>query len=414
MASGRVNKVEIFCVPVFSALVMKAWRLPFSKRRINRDPWDDFGGSGGLDEHIRALRDRFGRILGGGRPSNGSNFGKLLGGGPSLRIMGLAGFVVLILWLLGGIYTIDEQERAVVLRLGNFESIATPGLNWNPLFIDRVYVENISRVRQHTHESEMLTRDVNIVRAPVTVQYNIKDIKDFVLNVEDPESSLQDVTESALRHVVGNSDMDGVLSTNRAEISLAVQARMQEFLDLYGTGLDVVRVNLLKGNPPDEVQEAFIDVVKAAEDRERSRNEAEAYANRIVPEARGRSERIKNEGRSYRASVIAEAEGAAQRFKALLTEYEKAPEVTRQRIYLEAIEEVLAENSKVIVDVQGSGNLFYLPLNELTRSSSVLPTDEDRQVGEDRLAELVRQSVQDYVAPRLRERASSNSRSGRR
>lgn len=357
-----------------------------------RDPWEEFGGASQLDEHIRRLRERLGQGLGFGSPRSGGGMAL-----PPMRAIGLGGALLALLYGMGGFFTLDEQERAVVLRLGNFHRVAGPGLNWRPLLVDSVYPENVSRVRQHSHESEMLTMDENIVSAPVTVQYDILDIRKFVLNVENPERSLRDVTESALRHVVGHSRMDGVLSTNRFAIALDVQERIQQYMDLYETGLRVVAVNLLKGNPPRPVQDAFVDVVKAAEDKERLRNEAQAYANRILPEARGEAMRKINEGRAYRDSKINAATGEASRFEALRAEYAKAPQVTRRRLYLEAVEEVLGNTSKVLVAVQNGNNLLYLPLPQMAAASAAAAGAG--AAGSTKLDEAVSRALQNMELP---------------
>ena len=218
----------------------------------------------------------------------------------------------------------------------------------------------------------MLTEDENIVELPMTVHYNIKSIKDFLLLVKDPEISLRHATESALRHVVGSTGFDEVVSTGRQQLSVDVRARLQTYLDNYGAGIHVVKVNILEAKPPSAVKAAYDDVIKAREDRERLVNEAEAYANGIVPEAHGRAARVIEEANAYKAQVVAEAQGEAQRFTQVLGEYEKAPGVTRERLYLDAIQDVLESTSKIMVDVEGGNNMLYLPLDKIVQQSSVV------------------------------------------
>ena len=216
----------------------------------------------------------------------------------------------------------------------------------------------------------MLTEDENIVELPLTVQYNIADPKAFVLNVKNPELSLQQASDSALRHVVGSSKLDEVVSIGREQIGVDVQVRLQEYLDNYGTGIQVVKINIQEAKPPTEVKDAYDDVIKAREDQERLVNEAQAYSNGIIPESRGKAQRIIEEANGYKAKVNVEAKGEATRFENLLTEYKKAPEVTRERLYLDAVQDVMSKSSKVLVDIEGGNNMMYLPLDKLSQQRS--------------------------------------------
>jgi len=207
----------------------------------------------------------------------------------------------------------------------------------------------------------------------LTVHYNIKSVKDFVLNVKAPEHSLRHATDSALRHVVGSSGLDEVVSTGREQLSVDVKERLQTYLDSYGTGIKVVKVNILEAKPPSAVKAAYDDVIKAREDRERVINEAQAYANGIVPEARGRAKRVLEEAKGYQARVVADAEGETERFEKLLAEYQKAPEVTRQRLYLDTMQSVMENSSKVLVDVDGGNNMLYLPLDKIMQQQASSP-----------------------------------------
>ncbi len=339
-----------------------AWNEPGGNGK-QRDPWG--GGDQGppdLDEALRRFRNKLGGALGGGGDGSG-------GGGADARlnagILGLIVLLVLGLWFYLGIYVIDEQERGVVLRFGRYHQTLDPGLNWKPRLIDQVIPVNVTRERQYGSEGRMLTQDENIVEMQIVVQYNIGDVKSFVLNVRDPEFSLRQATESALRHVVGSSKLDQVLSEGRGQISVDVKLKLQSYLDNYGTGIQVVKVTIQEAKPPAQVKAAFDDVIKAKEDEERLKNEASAYANGIVPEARGRAQRMLEEAAGYRSKVVAEAQGEAQRFEKLLTEYRKAPEVTRERLYLDSLQRVLGGSSKVLVDVDGGNNVLYLPLDRL-------------------------------------------------
>ena len=339
-----------------------SWNEPGGGNR-QRDPWGGKDqGPPDLDEALRKLQDQLNGL-----------FGRRSSGGGSKGAGSLIGIVVVIavtVWGLMGLTQIGEQERAVVLRLGEYNRTAQPGLFWYPRGIDSISRVNITQVRSAQFRETMLTQDENIVDVSMSVQYVIDNPKDFVLEVRDPERSLQHASQSALRHVVGDSSMGLVLTEGRAAIAVQVRERLQQYLVNYTTGINVQKVNIDDASPPSQVQEAFDDVIKAREDEERVKNEAESYANGIVPEARGRAQRIKEEAEAYRQQVIAKATGEAQRFDQLLAEYEKAPEVTRERLYIDALESVLANTSKVMVDVEGGNNMMYLPLDKLAPAAA--------------------------------------------
>ena len=366
------------------------WNEPGGK-----DPW----GSGGnsppdLDAVLKRFSDRLNRIFGGGDRG--------LGGGPIVAVL----IVLAALWFLSGWYQVDAQQQAVVLRFGKFHQITTEGLHWRPRFVDQVIKVAVTTERRYETQprNEMLTEDENIVELPLTVQYNVGDVKDYVLNVRDPELSLREATDSALRHEVGSTKFDAVISTGRAELSVAVARRLQTYLDQYGTGINIVKVNIQEAKPPSAVRAAYDDVVKAREDRERVINEAQSYANGVVPEARGQAQRTIEEAQAYRERVAAEAQGEAQRFEKLLTEYRKAPEVTRQRLYVEAVSEVVGGTSKVLVDVSGGNNLIYLPLDKLTGSERPAKGDTSR-LSNDQLKDIAGRA-----ADLLRRQAASTPR----
>jgi membrane protease subunit HflK len=337
-----------------------AWNEPGGGNN-SRDPWG--GGNQGppdLDEALKKLQQRFGGLFGGG--GSGGSGG---GGSASASVLFVIFGGALLIWALMGFYQVDEQERAVVLRFGKYHATARPGLQWNPPLIDEVIRVNTTKVRAASFREIMLTQDENIVEVRMSVQYVIDDVKNFVLEVREPESSLQHAAQSALRHVVGGMTMDLVLTEGRAQIALEVQDRLQDYLTSYTTGIRVSKVNVDDSKPPTQVQAAFDDVIKAREDEERVKNEAQSYANGIVPEARGKAQRAIEEASAYKEEVIANAEGEADRFLNLLAEYRKAPEVTRERLYLDAIQNVFASTSKVMVDVKGGNNMMYLPLDKL-------------------------------------------------
>ncbi|HBD13393.1 MAG TPA: FtsH protease activity modulator HflK [Porticoccaceae bacterium] len=370
-----------------------AWNEPGG----GKDPWG--GGSGAnppdLDAMLKKYSDKFGRFFGGGE---GKGSGLLLG----VLIVAAA------VWFLLGIYQVDAKEKAVVLRFGVFDEsygIVGDGLHWNPPLIDTVQKENVTEERQYQSRGQMLTEDENIVELPLTVHYNIKNVRDFVLAVKSPESSLRQATDSALRHAVGSMKLDDVLSTGREQLSVDVQTRLQTYLDNYGTGINVVKVNILEGKPPSAVKAAYDDVIKAREDKERLINEAQAYSNGIIPEARGRAQRQLEEANAYKARVVAEAEGDARRFEQILSEFDKAPEVTRQRLYIDAISEVLENTSKVMVDVESGNNLLYLPLDKIVQRAPASKIGNNKSLSTSDIS-----IIADEVIEKLRRQSGSSLR----
>jgi len=343
-----------------------AWNEPGGGNNKPKDPWGSGNqGPPDLDEALKKLQAKLGGLFGG----RGSTSGGGATSGFSGAALGVLAVVAVLIWALLGVYQIDEQERGVVLRFGKYYDTVQPGLHWNPPLIDDVSQLNITRVRSASFHETMLTQDENIVDVKLSVQYVINDPVNFVLKVRDPERSLQHAAQSALRHVVGGISMDMVLTEGRAQIGVDVQQRLQEYLDMYQTGILVSKVTVDESKPPAQVQSAFDDVIKAREDEERVQNEAQAYANAVVPEARGGAQRQIEEANAYKEQVIANAQGEAERFNRLLTEYQKAPEVTRERLYLDAVQEVFTKTNKVMVDVEGGNNVMYLPLDKLTGQS---------------------------------------------
>ncbi|QEY65224.1 FtsH protease activity modulator HflK [Metapseudomonas lalkuanensis] len=355
-----------------------AWNEPGGNSN-NQDPWGgrrggDRKGPPDLDEAFRKLQDSLNGLFGSGKKRGGGDDGGGRSGGFGLLGIGLA--LLAVVWLYSAVYVVDEQEQAVVLRFGKYYETVGPGLNIYFPPIDRKFQENVTRERAYSKQGQMLTEDENIVEVPLTVQYKISNLQDFVLNVDQPEVSLQHATESALRHVVGSTEMDQVLTEGRELMASEIKERLQRFLDTYRTGITVTQVNVQSAAAPREVQEAFDDVIRAREDEQRAKNQAEAYANAVVPEARGQAQRIIEDANGYRDEVIARAQGEADRFSKLLVEYHKAPEVTRQRLYLETMQDVLANTSKVLVSGKdGQSNLLYLPLDKMieNRGTSQAP-----------------------------------------
>jgi membrane protease subunit HflK len=333
----------------------------------DKDPWGNRGDQGppDLDEAIRKLQGQLSGLFGGGGSTGGSSSGGLSAGSIGLLLVVLAG-----LYTFSGVYQVDEQERGVVFRFGKvMEQEITPGLHWNPPLIDQVELVNVTQVQSHSHQASMLTKDENIVDISLTVQWVIASAADYLINVRDPKKSLDQATESALRHVAGSSTMDQVITDGREAIAIEVQERLRSYLSTYGTGIDITKVNIDRSAPPVQVQEAFNDVQKAKEDQQKFINQATAYSQQIVPEARGKAQRQLEEAQAYRDRVIARSEGEAERFEKLLGEYRGAKQVTRDRLYIDALENVFKNASKVMVDVEGGNNMMYLPLDKLTQQS---------------------------------------------
>jgi len=382
-----------------------AWNEPGGGDNKPKDPWGGGGGDQGppdLDEALRKMQEKISGLFGRGRGGSGG------GGGPAISgaLFGVIIAGALVVWGLMGFYQIDEQERAVVLRFGKYYSTSQPGLQWNPPLIDQVITINTTKVRSAKVREIMLTQDENIVEVSLSVQYVIDDPAKFVLKVRDPERSLQHATQSALRHVVGGTDMDSVLTSGRARIAVDVNSRLQDYLDLYETGIRVSKVNVDESKPPTQVQGAFDDVIKAREDEERVKNEAQAYANGIVPEARGAAKRQLEEANAYKAEVIANAQGEADRFNKLLAAYQKAPQVTRERLYLDAIQQVYGNTNKVMVDVEGGNNVMYLPLDKMASQAAARVGTAGASVNASNIRELT-----NAVTEQLRRDAAASGRS---
>ncbi|MFT4677630.1 MAG: membrane protease subunit HflK [Patiriisocius sp.] len=361
-----------------------AWNEPGGGNQGGKDPWGnkDDQGPPDLDEAFRKLQNNLSEMF-GGKKSTGGGGGGSVGKGFSVGMLGVIAVVFLLGWAAMGVYQIDQQERGVVLRFGKqLDEVILPGLHWNPPLIDRVLTENVTRVRDIRIDSEMLTQDENIVKVVnMTVQYVIGDVKLYLLKVKNPDVSLIQATESALRHEVGSAVMNDVLTEGRVVLGTLVQSRIQDYMNDYKTGITVTKVNIDETAPPDAVRAAFDDVIKAKEDEVRFRNEADAYANQVVPEARGEAQRLLEEAEGYKQRVISQATGEASRFNQLYAEYKAAPEVTRERIYIDTMEAVMSNSTKILIDTEGGNNILYLPLDKIIESSQGRNGDRQTNFG---------------------------------
>ncbi|OFE13716.1 HflK protein [Pseudohongiella acticola] len=355
-----------------------AWNEPGNNGK-DKDPWGSGGGGGrrgddqgppDIDELIKNLGKKFNGLFGGKGGSGSSGSGSGGGAGASAGLLGGLVVLAVVVWAAMGFYTVDEAERGVVLRFGELrDEVVMPGLRWNPPLIDDVQKVNVSRVNTRSYSNDMLTTDENIVTVSLSVQYIVQDPVQYVVRVRDPQSGLDQAVESAIRHVVGGTTMDRVLTQGRADVAAEVRERAQSYMENYQTGIMVTQVNVENAQPPVAVQGAFDDVIRAREDEQRVQNQALAYANRVIPEARGEAQRIIEQANAYRDEVVARAEGEAYRFEQLLTEYRVSPEVTRERIYIDAIQEVLRNSSKVLIDVEGGNNMMFLPLDRMMQQA---------------------------------------------
>lgn len=375
-----------------------AWNEPGGGNNSNnQDPWGSGGNRGGgnrggkqgppdLDEALRKLQDSLNGIFGNKKRSGGDGSGgRRIGGGQGIPkgLWVIGGLLIFVFWLFNAIYKVDEQEQAVVLRFGEYHRTVESGLHIYFPPIEKKFQRNVTQVRSYRQQGQMLTEDENIVEVPLAVQYRISNLEDFILKVEDPETSLQHATESALRHVVGSTPMHQVLTEGREQMGVETTERLQRYLDAYQTGITVVQVNIESAQAPAEVQDAFDDVIRAREDEVRERNQAESYANGVIPEARGQAQRLLEEANGYRQAIVARADGEAERFNLLVGRYQQAPEVMRERMFIETLQEVLSNTSKIMVSGEGNSNLLYLPIDKLMQqgggsssssSSSAVPS----------------------------------------
>lgn len=356
-----------------------AWNEPGGG---NRDPWSNKGGDQGppdLDEVVRKLQEKMGGLFGGKRRGGGNGEGGSGGSGGGAGSKGIAiiaSIVVAAVLVIDAFYIIQPAERGVVKRFGAYHIVTAPGPHLKLPFIDTVDVVNVDQVNKFQHRAQMLTADENLADVTLEVQFRIQDPADFLFQDADPGNTIHSAMESSLREVIGKSRLDDIITENRLAIAQAVQRGTQQLLDLYRTGLIVTNVNIQRADVPEAVSEAFADAIRAREDKERLRNQAQTYANDVVPRARGEGARLVEDAKGYKARVIAEAEGESQRFLALLTEYEKAPQVTRERLYLETMQDVLRNTGKVVLDVKEGSNLTYLPLDRMIQPGKPRETNQ--------------------------------------
>jgi membrane protease subunit HflK len=340
------------------------------------NPWrsDKDKGPADLDAVVRDFQRKLANLFRGGRsgaPRNGDVPGV---SGPLVAACVL---LLVLVWAMTGFYKVNEPERGVVLRFGAFHELTRPGLRWHlPWPIEQVEKVNIGGTQRLSYQGSMLTRDENIVNVEVVVQFRRTDPQGWLFNMRDPDDAITDVTASAIREVIGKNLLDFILTDGRAEVARDTQDLLQATLDSYGAGVTVYEVNLQEANFPREVESSVQDAIKAREDRERKILEAQAYSNEILPRARGEAERRRQDAEAYRSQIVANAEGEADRFEQILAEYQKAPAITRQRLYIETLQEILAHSTKVLVDTDGGNNLLYLPLDELLKRRAAPPAGE--------------------------------------
>ncbi len=348
-----------------------AWNEPGNNNGDNgrdKDPWgnNNRGNKGGRDQGPPDLDEVFNKLsqkLGGKLGGKGGK-GPTIGGGGALGF-GVIAAIAVAIWFFAGFYTIGEAERGVVLRLGKYDRVVDPGLNWRPRFIDEVTAVNVQAIRSLRASGTMLTKDENVVTVGMDVQYRVADPYKYLFRVTNADDSLRQATDSALRAVIGDSLMDSILTSGRQQIRQSTQETLNSIIDNYDMGLVVVDVNFQSARPPEQVKDAFDDAIAAREDAERFEREAEAYRNDILPKATGRAERLKKEALGYSERVVNEALGQVAQFEKLLPEYQAEPKVTRDRLYLDTMEEVYSNTSKVLIDSESSGNLLYLPIDKL-------------------------------------------------
>ncbi|RKZ92679.1 MAG: FtsH protease activity modulator HflK [Candidatus Parabeggiatoa sp. nov. 1] len=360
-----------------------AWNEPGGN---GKDPWGHRKNESGppdLDDIVQKIQDKLSDLFGGGKGKGSDHDGQGGGGkGLSWSVIAFLAVILLTIWSLFGFYIVQPAEIGVVTQFGRYKGMTQDGLNWHwPYPIEQVEKVNVKEVRAVTHKALMLTKDENIVEIELVVQYLVNNAKDYLFNVREPDNTLLQATESSLREVVGTSNMNGVLTSERTRVAVETKDLIQTIVDRYQTGLEVIQVNMQNAQPPAAVQAAFADVIKAREDEERSKNKAHAYANEIVERAKGFADKLRQEAQAYKAQVIARSEGETMRFLSILAEYERAPDITRQRLYFESMESVLSNTSKVMIDVQSGNNLMVLPLdrifgntaNTLPSGSNVIP-----------------------------------------
>ena len=351
-----------------------AWNEPGKDGKKDQDPWQNGNkkneqGPPDLDVVFQKLANLFGGLF-GKKPSSG-NGGNTSNGGKFVFIA--VAVVAFVVWVGSGVYTVNESDRGVVLRFGAYHSQVEPGLHWNPKFVDRIIPINVEAFRTMPTTGFMLTEDENIVTVALEVQYRIVAPEKYLFSVTNADNSLLQALDSSLRFVVGHSTMDDVLTTGREVVRQQTWEMLEKIIEPYDLGIEIVDVNLQQTRAPDQVKEAFDDAIAAQEDEERFVREAEAYEREKEPIARGQVKRIEQQAQAYSEGVVLRAAGEVARFNKLLPEYKANPEITRQRIYIETMENVLTNSSKVLIDNKGGSNLTFLPLDKLMSRASTTP-----------------------------------------
>ncbi len=342
-----------------------AWNEPGNN---DKDPWKNKGGNNqgppDLDDLLKDLGQKVSGIFGGGSSGGGSN--KSFSG----IGLGLVLFIALVVYIFSGFYTIKEAEKGIVLRFGEYNGTVDPGLRWKWTFAERIIPVDMQSTRDLPSEGFMLTQDENVVHVEMQVQYRVVEARDYKFSVTDADASLSHALDSALRYVIGHSKMDDILTSGREAVRQSVWSELEKIITPYHLGLLIVDVNFKDARPPEEVKDAFDDAISAQEDEVRFLRVAEAYARGIEPRARGRVKRMEQEALAYKEQTVLAAEGSVARFNKILPEYQAAPVVTRQRMYLSTMEKVYSNTSKIMVDVDGSNNMMYLPLDKIIQQQA--------------------------------------------
>ncbi|MDF2866987.1 MAG: hflK [Gammaproteobacteria bacterium] len=342
-----------------------AWNEPGGNKE--QDPW---GGKNKqqkppeLDELFKNLKAQFNKLL-GGKP----NKGNVVSSGNHYTGVGFILLLVIAIWAGLGVFIVNPAERAVVLQLGKYKETLEPGIHWIPRLIQKSYIVNEQKIDNYAYQSQMLTKDENIVSVAVAVQFRIQNAKNFLFNVVNPDQSLRQATASALRQVVGQTTLDNILTKGRDQARQEVEVSLNKILTQYQTGILITAVTMQPARAPDAVKDAFDDAIKAQEDEQRFVNQAQAYTMQVEPIAKGHAQRIAQEANAYKEQIVLRAKGDTARFLALLPEYQKAPEVTKQRLYLDIMERLMRNTSKVLIDTKSNNNVFYLPLDKVMQNA---------------------------------------------
>lgn len=393
---------------------------------LNDPQWGNknSGGPPDLEALLRKLNAKISGLLGGkggpGKPGSGAPKGSFASG------IGLIAIIIVLIWAGSGFYIVDASQRGVVLRFGKLIEITESGPRWHlPFPIEAVQIVNLSQVRtvevgyrenvknKVVKESLMLTDDENIIDIQFAVQYFLSDPAAYLFNNRMPEENVRQAAETAIREVVGKSKMDFVLYEGREQVAASATKLIQEILDRYKSGILISKLTMQNAQPPEQVQAAFDDAVKAGQDRERQKNEGQAYANDVIPRASGAAARLIQESQGYKQSVIANAEGDVSRFRQVLVEYEKAPAVTRERMYLDMMQQVMGNISKVMVDQKNGNSLLYLPLDKLIETSRAARAETDVQPAAKSAAPVTSQGNDNNAAQRARDSLLSRDRGTR-